>query len=91
MPKIRPLEILLVQVIIYLFLWIFDDYLASMLSLIIGGIMLFILLMSLVVELVERSKVPRWYFYFLGVSVLAPLIAGLVYLLISGGLGWMDK
>ena len=91
MRQIRPLEILLIQVVIYLFLWIFNDYLATMLSLIIGSIMLFILLISLVVELVERSKVPRWYFYFLGVSVLAPLIAGLVYLLISGGVGWMGK
>ena len=91
MRQIRPLEILLIQVIIYLFLWIYDDYLASLLSLIIGSIVLFVLLISLVVEWVERSKVPRSYFYFLGVSVLAPLIAGVAYLLISGGVGWLGN
>lgn len=91
MRKLHSLEILLAQVVLYLLLWIYDDYLASLLSLIIGSIMLFILIISLIVEWVERSNVPRWYFYLLVVSVIAPLIAALAYLFISGGVGWMDK
>jgi len=91
MEKIRPFEIFLAQVVIYLLLWLFNDYLASLLSIIFGTICLLILLISIIVEVVERSKVPRWYFIFMGASVLAPVVAALVYLTISGGVEWMRK
>ncbi len=89
MERIRPLEILLLETILYLLLWMADDYLATMLSLFIGGIFLLILLVSLVVELVERSRAPRWYFTFMGVSVIAPILAALLYAFFNGGVEWM--
>lgn len=89
MERIRPFEIFLAQLVIYLLLWIFNDYLATLLSLVFGSICLLILLISLIVEVIERSKVPRWYFLFMGASVLAPIIAGLIYMAISGGLQWI--
>lgn len=84
-----PIEVLLIETVIYLALWLYDDYLASLLTLILGGICLAILIISLLVELVERSKVPRWYYYFMAASVLAPILAGVVYFLISGELNWV--
>ena len=89
MQRIRPIEILLAEVAAYLLIWVFNDYLAAMLSLIFGSIFLLILLTSLVVELVEKSKVPRSYFIIMGLSVLAPVIAALLYLLINKGMEWM--
>ena len=89
MERIRPIEILLGEMAIYLIIWVFNDYLAAMLSLIFGSIFLLILLTSLVVELVEKSKVPRWYFTFMGLSVLAPVLAAILYALINKGMGWM--
>ncbi|MCB0560782.1 MAG: hypothetical protein H6573_01375 [Lewinellaceae bacterium] len=89
MQRIRPIEAMLGEVVIYLLIWIANDYMAAMLSLIFGSIFLLILLTSLVVELVEKSKVPRWYFIFMGLSVLAPIIAALLYTLINQGLGWL--
>ncbi|MCB0565521.1 MAG: hypothetical protein KDD01_14205 [Phaeodactylibacter sp.] len=89
MQRIRPIEIMLGEVVIYLIIWIANDYMAAMLSLIFGSIFLLILLTSLVVEVVEKSKVPRWYFIFMGLSVLAPIIAALLYTLINQGLGWL--
>lgn len=80
---------LLIETVIYLALWLYNDYLASLLSLILGGICLALLIISLLVELIERSKVPRWYYYFMAASVLAPVVAGLVYYLISGELNWV--
>lgn len=91
MRKIRPLELLLSEMVIYILLWMINDYLATMLSLILGGIFLFILLFSLIVELIERSKVPRWYFSFLLVSVIAPVLAAAIYIGINGGLDWMGQ
>lgn len=89
MQRIRPIEAMLGEVVIYLLIWIANDYMAAMLSLIFGSIFLLILLTSLVVEVVEKSKVPRWYFIFMGLSVLAPIIAALLYTLINQGLGWL--
>jgi hypothetical protein len=77
--------------VIYLLMWLFNDYLASLLSIILGTICLLILLISLIVEAIERSKVPRWYYFFLAVSVLAPIVAAVIYLFISGGVDWMKK
>lgn len=91
MEKIRPIEILLAEVIVYILLWLANDYLATLLSLIFGSIFLLILVISLIVEIVERSKVPRWYFFFMLMSVLAPIIAAAIFLLISGGLEWMRQ
>ncbi len=91
MRLLRPIELLLLELVIYLLLWLYNDYLASLLSIILGSICLLILIISLIVEAIERSKVPRWYYWFLAVSVLAPILGALIYLMISGELDWMKK
>lgn len=83
-------EIFLIEVLLYLVCWLLNDYLASMISLIFGSLFLVILLISLVVEVVERSKVPRWYFYFMLASVIAPLLSAGIYLSIMQGVDWMN-
>lgn len=89
MSKIRTIEILMFEIIIYLLIWFVNEYMATMLSLIFGTICLLILLISLVVEFIERSKVPRWYFGLMAMSVIAPILAAIIYLGISGSMGWM--
>ena len=89
MQRIRPIEIMLGEVVVYLLIWIANDYMAAMLSLIFGSIFLIILLTSLIVELVEKSKVPRWYYTFMGLSVLAPIMAAILYSLINKGMEWL--
>ena len=74
---------------VYLLIWIANDYMGAMLSLIFGSIFLIILLTSLIVELVEKSKVPRWYYTFMGLSVLAPIMAAILYSLINKGMEWL--
>lgn len=91
MKRSRVIEILLIEIVIYLLLWLYNDYLASLLSIIFGSICLLILIISLIVELIERSKVPRWYYWFLAASVMAPVVAALIYLFISGGVDWMKQ
>ena len=90
MRTIRPIEIFLLELVIYLALWVIDDYLASLLSAILVGIFLLTLLFSLVFELVERSKVPRLYYQFMIASVVAPLLAAAIYLLINGLPAWVE-
>ncbi len=88
--RLRLGEIFLIEVVFYLLCWLWNDYLASMISLIFGTLFLAILLISLVVEVIERSRVPRWYFYFMLLSVLAPVLSAAVYLSISKGVDWIN-
>lgn len=90
MERLRTTELFLIQGVLYFLGWLANDYLASMLSLIFGGICLFLLLIALTAELIEPSRVPRRYFYFMAASVLAPVLGVLLFLLSGGEVGWME-
>lgn len=83
--RLSLLEIFLLEVVVWLGLWLLNDYLATLLTLIISAIVLAILLIALLAEAIERSKVPRKYFYVMVLSIFAPLVAAVLYLLIFGG------
>ncbi len=83
MSRTRFIEIFLLQIVVYLALWVLYEYLASLLSVIIGVVCLAILFLSLLVEWVERSNVPRWYYHLMVISILAPAVAAGIYKLIA--------
>ncbi len=91
--KFRPLsmtEVFLVQALFYIVLWLWNDYVATILTLSLAAIALFILAISLIAEVLDRSKVPRWYFWVMAISVLTPLIIGAFFLTIkNSSLDWM--
>ena len=60
-------------------LWLINDFWASFLSILITMISFFILIISYIVEWLEPSKIPSWYFKLLIVFLLIPLILGLVF------------
>ena len=91
MEKFRLIEILLAEMVIYFLVWLANDYLATLVSLVFGVIFLLILLISLIVEWIERSKVPLWYYHFMAVSIIAPALSAGLYLLIFGELSWMEE
>ena len=92
MRMIRPIEGFLIQAILYLLLWLWDEYTASLISIVFIAIAVFILVVSLIAELIERSKVPRSYFIWMVITILAPLLAALVYIYFMGGqLDWLEK
>lgn len=88
----RPLEVFFIELIIFLLLWLVDDYLATILSLTFSGICLGVLIIAGFAELIERSKVPRWYYYVMLVSIIAPLLSGAIYVgLMGGNLFWLEQ
>lgn len=90
MPAIRPLESFLIEFIFYLGLWLWNEYLATLLSSVFATIFFVILIVSIIVEKIEPSKVPRSYFYFMFLSILAPILAAVVYVGIMGGqIDWL--
>lgn len=89
LKKLKLEEILLIEIIFYFAVWMIDEYMATMISLIFGTICLMILLTSLVVDKIEKSNVPQWYYKVLTVSVIAPIVAAMIYSGIIGGIRWM--
>ena len=90
--RLTLFEIFLLEVVVWLGLWLLNDYLATLLTLITGAIVLAVLLFALIAEAIERSKVPRRYFYVMALSLLAPLVAAGLYLALFGGeLGFLQK
>ncbi|GAB4493985.1 MAG: hypothetical protein OHK0019_19140 [Saprospiraceae bacterium] len=83
--RLSLLEIFLLEVVVWLGLWLLNDYLATLLTFIIGAIVLAVLVIALIAEAIERSKVPRKYFHVMWLSLVAPFTAALLYLLIFGG------
>ena len=90
MPKIRPLELFLIEFIIYTGLWLYNDYIATLVTLIFSSILFFILIISFIAEWIEPSKVPKSYFTFMIISILAPLLAAGIFVSIYGAdLDWL--
>ena len=91
--KLRPLsmtEVFLIEALFYIVLWMWNDHVATILTLSLSAIALFILIISLIAESLDRSKVPSWYFWVMGISILTPLIIGAFFLTIKNGtLDWM--
>ena len=83
--RLSLLEIFLLELAVWLALWLINDYLATLLTLILTAIVFAVLVIALLAEAIERSKVPRSYFWIMGLSVLAPIITAVVYMVIFGG------
>jgi hypothetical protein len=91
MRKPKVTEIFLAQIIFYSFLWFVNDYIATLLTVSFTGICIFILIVSIIAEWIEPSKVPRWYFYLMIASILAPIITAIFFLGLGLGTNWMNE
>lgn len=83
------LEIWLAQVVVYLLLWLANDYLATVLCLIFGGIAFSLWALIQLIELVDKSKVSRQMLRLILMCFLAPLTASILYLVLNQGLNWV--
>jgi hypothetical protein len=75
----KPLEILLVQLIGYIAVFLWDEHVAYLLSLIIAVVVLAVLIISYLVEKVEPSKVPKSYYRLMWILFIAPVLALLFF------------
>ncbi len=90
--RLSLLEIFLLEIVAWLSLWLLNDYLATLLTLVLTAIVFAVLLIALMAEWIERSKVPRKYFWIMGLSIVAPVAAALLYMILFGGrLEFLEK
>ena len=85
------LIILLGQAVVYTSLWLWNEYMASYLTLIFPGVILFILIIAAIADLIEPSRIPGWYYGLMIISIVTPVIIGAVfYYLNDGRLEWLQ-
>jgi len=66
--RVSLFEIFLIQVILYTIIWLTNDYIASYMSIVIPAICGAILIVAVISEYIEPSKISRKYFWFMGIS-----------------------
>lgn len=85
---IRPsIELLLAECILFSLVWLWHDYIAKFLTLLIPMICAGVLIVSLIAEFLDRSKVSRFYYLAMGISVLSPILVAL-FMILSGFATW---
>jgi hypothetical protein len=85
MKKNYILEVALAEIVIFLLLWLWNPYIGFMLTLFFVGISFFVLLVSLIAELIERTRITRAYFWWMGISVIVPLVIAAFFVWSGGG------
>lgn len=84
------IEVAIFEAILLIFLWFISEYTATLLSWIIPVLCTGILIISLIVEWVERSKVPRWYYWLLVVMGITPILVFIFFFILQEGqFEWM--
>ena len=78
-------EILIIEAIAFLGLWIIDEYIATLLTFIASPIFAGICIVSLIAEKIERSRIQREYFYMMAGLAIIPIIIFIGIFFFNGG------
>jgi len=91
MRGLSVLESFMVQLVIYIIIWIMNDYVASLLLIIVPVIGTAILLLSFIFELIEPSKISKSYYKYMLSLILAPVTVAVIYFYMNGfQLDWLE-
>ncbi len=83
--RLSLFEIFLLETIAWLGLWLLSDYVAALLTLILGAIVSAVLAIALISEAIEPSKVPKKYFQVMLLSILSIAVTAAIYVTLLGG------
>ncbi len=83
--KLSLLEIFLLETVGWFGIWLLNDYVAVLLTLILGAIVSAVLVIALFAEAIERSKVPKMYFQVMAISIFSIALAAAMYIALQGG------
>lgn len=78
-------EILIIEAIIFTGLWLSSEYIATLMTFIAVPIFSGILIISLIAEKIERSKIQRDYFYLMAGLALIPFVIFIAIFIINNG------
>ena len=73
------------QAVAYSAIWIWNEYVAFYITVIFPSIILFLMILSLIADLIEPSRIPRWYYKLMLISIVIPVMIGGVFFFIYEG------
>jgi len=82
--EIRNIEIFLAQAVLYMLLWLIDEYTATLVTSVLVPVLIGILIIAFLAEVVDRSKISKRYFYIMFISILTPILVAAGYGIIIG-------
>jgi len=84
--------IILIQAVIYLSLWLWNEFVASYITLIFPAMILVILILATIADWIEPSRIPGWYYKLMIVSIIIPVIIGFAFYYINEGkISWLSE
>lgn len=90
--KIGFPEVILIQLLLYATIYFFNAYVGFLLCVVIPVIALAIIVLSVILEMVERSRVPIKYYQWMASAVICPVLVLILFLLLDpDALSWIDK
>lgn len=90
--SIKRTEILLLESIFFALCWVINDYIALILTIALTAIIAATLFISAASEGIERSRVPKSFFWTLFWAIFPPVIIGTIYhIMIEGEYTWMQE
>lgn len=78
------------QLIVYLLLMLYDEYAGQLMAIIVGAIFFSVWVLSLLVELIQPSRVKSAYYRYMVSGWLAPALALIGFILLRGEIGWLQ-
>lgn len=89
---LRLTEIILIQVVFYSLVYLWSNYIGFLLCLIITCIASAILILSLIFDFIEKSKVPSSYYWFiLSTAIVPAVVMGMFSIFSTGAFDWIDQ
>lgn len=90
--RLSIFEISLIQIIFYSLIFLSNNYVGFLICAVAALISAAIFIISIIIEIVERSKVPRSYYKFMISSVVCPLAVLITFVLFyPDALAWMHE
>ena len=84
--------IILAQAVLYSALWLWNEFVASYVTLVFPAMIAVILLISAIADWIEPSRISKWYYVIMIVSILIPIvIAGIFYTIYDGRINWLQE
>jgi len=83
--NIGQIELFLIQLIFYTLIYLVDSYIGFLVCLVLGFIAAAILILSFVFEFIDKSKVPKNYYFFMLNATIAPFVVMAFFSMFIGG------
>lgn len=78
------------QLLFYLLFMLWDEYVGTLIALIIGVICFFIWVLSYMVEWIQPSRVTKTYYVLMLSGWIAPFVAVILFIALRGEVSWLN-